>query len=110
VAARAALTRAEGNSRIADDHLKRLEPLLPRQFVTEDSSGAGAYDAGSPRPWPSSRLAPPYARGGGCRGRPSQRSVALAAHDQSKSEQGRAQDAIGQDGEFNARIRAAERR
>jgi multidrug resistance efflux pump len=37
-----------------------------------------------------------------------QRSAALAAHEGSKSDQGKAQDAIGQDGEFNARIRAAE--
>ena len=45
VAARAALTRAEGEFTQADDHLKRLEPLLPRQFVTARSSGAGADDA-----------------------------------------------------------------
>src|SRR5215510_5360639 len=108
LAARAALTRAEGEFTRADDHLKRLEPLLPRQFVTADqveqarttrltTSMAVEQARTSLR---AAEAAVETAR--------AQRSAALAAHEQSKSDQGKAQDAIGQDGEFNARIRAAE--
>jgi len=36
VASEAALRRAQAELKQAGDHLSRLEPLLPRQFVTED--------------------------------------------------------------------------
>src|SRR6266478_3110662 len=36
VASEAALRRAQAELKQAEDHLNRLEPLLPRQFVTED--------------------------------------------------------------------------
>src|SRR6266566_7644244 len=36
VASQAALRRAQAELKQAEDHLNRLEPLLPRQFVTED--------------------------------------------------------------------------
>src|SRR5438093_2751643 len=36
LATEASLRRAQADFDQADDHLKRLEPLLPRQFVTED--------------------------------------------------------------------------
>ena len=36
MAAQAALTRAEGELKLAQDQLARVEPLLARQFVPED--------------------------------------------------------------------------
>ena len=108
VAARAALTRAEGEFKNADDHLKRLEPLLPRQFVTEDQVEQARTTRLTTSMAVEQARTSVRAAEAAVEAARAQRSGALAAHEQSKSDQGRAQDAIGQDGEFNARIRAAE--
>ena len=108
VAARAALTRAEGEFTHADDHLKRLEPLLPRQFVTEDQVEQARTTRLTTSMAVEQARTSLRAAEAAVEAARAQRSAALAAHEQSKSDQGRAQDAIGQDGEFNARIRAAE--
>src|SRR6266536_2555378 len=48
VVADAEIARLEATFQNADDHLKRLEPLLPQQFVTADRSHpAGAQKRGS---------------------------------------------------------------
>jgi multidrug efflux system membrane fusion protein len=76
----AGVARAEAQFNHADDHLKRIEPLLPQQFVTEDRVEEAR----------------------------TQRAAAEAALQQAHSELSRAEDAIGQIGGINARIAAAE--
>src|SRR5262249_60690773 len=67
VASEAALQRAKAELRHAEDHLARLEPLLPEKFVTEDrvdeartrrgSAGAAAQPARAPLCVTHARLA-----------------------------------------------------
>jgi len=79
-AAGAAVDRAEAQLRSAEDHLRRIEPLLERQFVT-------AEDVDQAR---------------------RSRDAAAAAVVEARAQQERANDAIGNVGDMNARIRAAE--
>jgi multidrug efflux system membrane fusion protein len=79
-AAGAAVDRAEAQLHNAEDHLQRIEPLLARQFVT-------AEDVDQAR---------------------RSRDAAAAAVVEARDQQARAKDAIGNVGDMNARIRAAE--
>jgi len=76
----AGVSRAEAQFNHADDHLKRLEALLPQQFVTVDRVEEAR----------------------------TQRAATEAALRQARSERLRAEDAVGQIEGINARIAAAE--
>jgi len=79
-AAGAAVDRADAQLRTAEDHLRRIEPLLERQFVT-------AEDVDDAR---------------------RSRDAAAAAVVEARDQQARAKDSIGNVGDMNARVRAAE--
>ncbi len=93
-ASEATVQRAEAEFRDADDHLKRLEPLLVKEFTTTD-----LVEAAETR-----RLVADTAV------QEAQKNLiaTTAAVEQAKAERLRADDAIGQEGDFNARVAAAE--
>ena len=122
VASEAALRRAEAELKHTEDHLKRVEPLLPDGFVTADRveelrtkrvSAAMAKE--------QARTSVDAASAALDEGRVKKRA-ALAALDatkaqhaasgaalaQAKTERGRAEDSLGQVGNVNARVAAAE--
>src|SRR5881296_943794 len=122
VASEAALQRAKAELRNAEDHLARLEPLLPEKFVTEDKvdeartkrvsaamaaeqarASVLAADAALDEGRAKKRAA--VATLGATR---AQHVAAEAALQQSKSERARAEEAVGQVADMNARIAAAE--
>jgi multidrug efflux system membrane fusion protein len=122
VASEAALQRARAELRNAEDHLARLEPLLPPKFVTEDrvdeartrrvSAAMAAEQARTSVLAADAALDEARAKRqaavatlGATR---AQHVAAEAALQQSKSERARAEDAVGQVADMNARIAAAE--
>jgi multidrug efflux system membrane fusion protein len=108
VAADAEIARIEAQFQHADDHLKRLEPLLPLQFVTadhvqeartqRDAALAALKEARAHKEAAVAALASTRA----------QHVATEAALRQARSERSRAEDAIGQIGDMNARIAVAE--
>jgi multidrug efflux system membrane fusion protein len=122
VASEAALNRARAELRNAEDHLARLEPLLPEKFVTEDKvdeartkrvsaamaaeqarTSVLAVDAALDEARAKKRAA--VATLTATR---AQHLATEAALRQSKSERARAEDAVGQLANTNARLAAAE--
>jgi membrane fusion protein, multidrug efflux system len=122
VAAEAALRRAKAEFQNAEDHLGRLEPLLPRKFVTEDAveeartqrvsaamameqqrTSVLAADAALDEARARKRAA--VAALASTRAQHIATEAALA---QSRSERARAEDAVGQVAGVNARVAAAE--
>lgn len=93
-AAEATVQRAEAEFKDADDHLKRLEPLLAKEFTTTDLVEAARTRR------TIAATAVEEAR--------KNLTAALAGVEQAKAERLRAEDAIGQEGDFNAHIAAAE--
>jgi len=122
VAAEAALQRAQAEFRHADDHLKRLEPLLPRQFTTADRvQEARTQQVSAAMGVEQGRTAVDAALAALDEARARKRAAvaalestraehvaAGAAVEQSRNERDRAEHNIGQIGEINARIAAAE--
>jgi multidrug efflux system membrane fusion protein len=108
IAAEAALQRAEGEFKEADDHFKRLEPLLAKELTTDDlvetartrrlvaETGVSQAQKGLT----AARASVTAAR--------AQHLAVEAALEQTKVDRIRADDAIGQEGDFNARIGLAE--
>jgi multidrug efflux system membrane fusion protein len=94
LAAEATVERAEAGFKEADDHVKRLEPLLAKEFATADQLEAAR----------TGRLVAET----GVREAQRLLAAATAALEQAKVERLRADDAIGQEGDVNARIAAAE--
>ena len=94
LAAEATVERAQAELKEADDHVKRLEPLLTKEFATADQLEAAR----------TRRLVADT----GVREAQKLLAAAVAAVEQAKVERLRADDAIGQDGDVNARIAAAE--
>jgi len=94
LAAEASVERAEAEFTDADDHVKRLEPLLAKQFATADQLEAAR----------TQRLVADTSV------REAQRMLASAAAavDEAKAQRNKAEDDIGQEGDVNARIAAAE--
>ncbi len=84
-AAEAAVHRAEADFKNSDGHLKRLEPLLAKDFTTTDQVEAA-------------------------RTREAKKNLtaAIAGVGQAKAERLRTEDAIGQEGDINGHIAAAE--
>jgi membrane fusion protein, multidrug efflux system len=122
VASEAALQRAKAELRNAEDHLARLEPLLPEKFVTEDKvdeartkrvsaamaaeqarTSVLAADAALDEARAKKRAA--VATLAATR---AQHVATEAALQQSRSERARAEDAVGQVANMNARVGAAE--
>jgi multidrug efflux system membrane fusion protein len=122
VASDAALQRARAELKHAEDHLGRLEPLLPQKFVTEDkveeartkrisaamaaeqartsvlAADAAIEEARAKKRASVATLAATRA----------QHLATEAALRQSRSERARAEDAVGQVADMNARVSAAE--
>jgi len=108
IAAEAALQRAEGEFKEADDHFKRLEPLLAKELTTDDlvetartrrlvaETGVSQAQKGLT----AARATVTAAR--------AQLLAVEAAVEQAKVDRLRAEDAVGQEGDFNARIGVAE--
>jgi multidrug efflux system membrane fusion protein len=108
IAAEAALQRAEGEFKEADDHFRRLEPLLAKELTTDDlvetartrrlvaETGVSQAQKGLT----ATKATVTAAR--------AQHLAVEAALEQAKVDRIRADDAIGQEGDFNARIGLAE--
>jgi multidrug efflux system membrane fusion protein len=94
LAAEASVERAEAEYTQADDHVKRLEPLLAKEFATADQ----LEEARTRRLVADTSV------------HEAQRLLvaAAAAVDEAKVERLKADDDIGQEGDVNARIAAAE--
>jgi multidrug efflux system membrane fusion protein len=108
IVADAEISRLEAQFQHADDHLKRLEPLLPQQFVTEDR----VHEARTQRATALAALNEARARKRAAEAAlvstRAQHVATEAALHQARSERSRAEDAIGQIEGINARIAAAE--
>jgi len=108
IAAEAALQRAEGEFKETDDHFNRLEPLLAKELTTADLVEAArtrrlVAETGvsqAQKGLTAAKAAVTAAR--------AQHLAVEAALEQAKVERLRAEDAIGREGDFNARIGAAE--
>jgi len=108
IAAEAALQRAEGEFTEAEDHFKRLEPLLAKELTTADLVEAArtrrlVAETGvsqAQKGLTAAKAAVTAAR--------AQHLAVEAALEQSKEDRLRAEDAVGREGDFNARIGAAE--
>ena len=108
IAAEATVQRAEGEFKEADDHYNRLQPLLAKELTTPDLVEAahtrrlvaemGVQEV--QKGLSAARSAVEAAR--------AQQTAAQAGVEQAKIERLRAEDAIGQEGDFNARIGQAE--
>ena len=94
LAAEASVERAEAEFKEADDHVKRLEPLLAKEFATADQLETAR----------TRRLVTDTSV------RETQRMLASAAAavDEAKAQRNKAEDDIGQEGDVNAHIAAAE--
>ena len=93
-AAEATVRRAEAEFKNADDHLKRVEPLLAKEFTTTDQ-----VEAARTRQIIAAAAV-----------EEAQKSLAaaIAGVAQARAERQRAEDAIGQEGDINGHIAAAE--
>jgi membrane fusion protein, multidrug efflux system len=122
LAAEASLKRAQADFEHADDHLRRLEPLLPRQFVTEDKvQEARTKRISAAMVVEQNRTSVQAALAGldeararkraaiaGLASTRAQHVASEAALQQARAERARAEDAVGQIGNINARVAAAE--
>ncbi len=118
----AALSRAKAEFQHADDHLKRLEPLLPQHFVTADKvEEARTQQVSAAMAVEQGRTAVQAARAALDEARAKKRAAeatlastraqhvaSAAALQQARTERARAEDAVGQIAGMNARIAAAE--
>ena len=108
IAAEAALQRAEGEFTEADDHFKRLEPLLSKELTTADlveSARTRRLVAETGVNQAQKGLTAAKATVTAAR---AQHLAVEASLEQAKEDRLRAEDAIGREGDFNARIGAAE--
>lgn len=94
LAAEASVARAEAEFMEADDHVKRLEPLLAKEFATADQLEAARTRR--------------QVADAGVREAQKLLAAATAAVEQAKVERLKAEDDIGKEGDVNARIAAAE--
>src|SRR5215467_942446 len=108
VMADAEIARLEAQFQHADDHLKRLEPLLPLQFVTADRVEEARTQRASALAALNEARARKNAAVAALASTRAQHVATEAALKQSRSERSRAQDTIGQYEGINARIAAAE--
>ena len=93
-AAESTVQRAEAEFKNADDHLKRLEPLLAKEFATKDQ-----VEAARTRQITAAKAVEEAQKF---------LTAAIAGVEQAKAERLRAEDAIGQEGDVNGHIAEAE--
>jgi multidrug efflux system membrane fusion protein len=108
IAAEAALERAEGEFKEADDHFHRLEPLLAKELTTADLVEAARTRRLVAETGVSQAQKGLSAAKAGVTAARAQHLAVEAALEQAKVERLRAEDDVGQEGDFNARIGAAE--
>lgn len=108
VVADAEIARLEAQFQGADDHLKRVEPLLPEQFVTADSVEQARTKRTSALAALNEARARKNAAVATLAATRAQHVATGAAVQQARSERARAQDAIGQIEGINARLAAAQ--
>jgi multidrug efflux system membrane fusion protein len=104
----AEIARLEAQFQHADDHLKRLEPLLPQQFVTEDRVEEARTQRATALAALNEARARKRAAEAALMSTRAQHVATEAALHQARSERSRAEDAIGQSEGINTRIAAAE--
>jgi multidrug efflux system membrane fusion protein len=108
ISAEASLQRAEGEFKEADDHFHRLEPLLAKELTTADlveTARTRRLIAETGVSQAQKALTAAKATVTAAR---AQHLAVEAALEQAKIDRLRAEDAIGREGDFNARIGAAE--
>jgi len=108
VAADAEIAQMEAKFEHAEQHLRRLEPLLPRQFVTADRVEEARTQRDAARAALKQARARKEAAVAVLASTRAQHIANKAALEQAQSERGRAVDAVGQVADMNARIAAAE--
>ncbi|HVP79069.1 MAG TPA: biotin/lipoyl-binding protein, partial [Thermodesulfobacteriota bacterium] len=108
VAADAEIAQIEAKFNHAEQHLRRLEPLLPRQFVTTDRVEEARTQRDAARAALDEARARKEAAVAALASTRAQHIANKAALEQAQSERGRAVDAVGQVADMNARIAAAE--
>jgi membrane fusion protein, multidrug efflux system len=122
VASEAALRKAEAELTHAEDHLKRVEPLLPEGFVTTDrveelrtrrvASAMAREQARTSVDAASAAIAEARARKratlAALDATKAQHAASIAALAQAKTEHARAEDTVGQVGNVNERVAAAQ--
>jgi len=108
VVADAEIARLEAQFQRADDHLKRVEPLLPEQFVTADSVEQARTQRATALAALNEARARKSAAVATLVSTRAQHVATEAALRQARSERARAQDAIGQIEGINARLAAAQ--
>ena len=108
VVADAEIARLEAQFQGADDHLKRVEPLLPEQFVTADSVEQARTKRASALAALNEARARKNAAVATLAATRAQHVATGAALKQARSERARAENAIGQIEGINARLAAAQ--
>ena len=108
VVADAEIARLKAQYQHAEDHLKRIEPLLPLQFVTADRVQEARTQRDAALAALEEALARKRAAQAGLVSARAQHVATEAALHQARTERSRAEDAIGQIEGINARIAAAE--
>ena len=108
VVADAEIARLQAQFQHADDHLKRLEPLLPQQFVTADRVEEARTQRATALASLDEARARKRAAVATLVSTRAQHVATEAALQQARSERSRAEDAIGQFEGINARVAAAE--
>jgi multidrug efflux system membrane fusion protein len=108
VMADAEIVRLEAQFQHADEHLKRVEPLLPLQFVTTDNVEKARTDRASALAALNEARARKSAAIAALAATRAQHVATEAALRQARSQRASAQDAIGEYEGTNARIAAAE--
>jgi len=108
VVADAEIARLEAQFRNAEDHLKRLEPLLPQQFVTTDRVQEARTQRDTALAALNEARARKRAAVAALESTRAQHVANEAALQQAHSERARAEDAIGQLKGINTKLAAAE--
>jgi multidrug efflux system membrane fusion protein len=108
IAAEAAVERAQGEFKRADDHFKRLEPLLAKELTTADAVEAARTERLVAETGVSQAEKALSAAKATVVAAKAQHLAYEAAVEQAKVDRLRAEDNIGREGDFNARIGAAE--
>ena len=108
VVADAEISRLKAQFQHADDHLKRVEPLLPQHFITEDRVEEARTQRDSALAALNEAKAKKRAADATLVSTRAQHTAAEAGLEQARSDSLRAEDAIGQIEGINARLAAAE--
>jgi multidrug efflux system membrane fusion protein len=108
IAAEAALQRAQGEFKEADDHYHRVEPLLAKELTTADLVQVASTRQLVAQTGVSQAEKALSAAKSSVVAAKAQHLAVEAALEQSKVDRLRAEDNIGREGDFNARIGVAE--